>query len=89
MSVYVSKQAFQACIAWPPACFQYSLLLDGDYPASVWLLSAFDWKLENPEKKGVKTSWTQCSPPPLNSHQPLREPAYVHTSVFLFVFFYE
>lgn len=48
VSVYVCARAFQACIVRTPACFQYSLLLRGDYPACIWLLSAVDWKLERP-----------------------------------------
>lgn len=46
--MWVCAHAFQACSASAPACFQYSLLLDGYYPACIWLLSAFDWKLERP-----------------------------------------
>lgn len=48
VSVYLCAHAFQACSVTTPACFQYSLLLGGDYPACIWLLSAFDWKLERP-----------------------------------------
>lgn len=44
----VCAHAFQAHSVWTPACFQYSLLLGGDYPAWIWLLSAVDWKLERP-----------------------------------------
>ena len=51
------------------ACFQYSLLLGGDYPACIWLLSAFDWKLERPGAPREERSENLLNPastPPLN-----------------------
>lgn len=92
VSVYVCAHAFQACSVRAPACFQYSLLLGGDYPACIWLLSAFDWKLERPgapwEERSENFLNPAFTPPLLNSRVPLnlsRNTLYSHC----FFFFYK
>ena len=74
--------AFQACSVWAPACFQYSLLLGGDYPACIWLLSAFDWKLERPGAPWEEGSENFLNPAFTRTPQPLQEPPYRRTGVF-------
>lgn len=57
---------FKHFSVWAPACFQYSLLLGGDYPACIWLLSAFDWKLERPGAPWEERSENFLNPRPLH-----------------------
>lgn len=89
--VCVCVHALQACSVWTPACFQYSLLLGGDYPAGIWLLSAFDWKLERPgapwEERSENFLNPAFTPTSLNSSGPLnpsKKPSQAHT-VFFFL----
>lgn len=78
---YPCVHAFQACSIWAPACFQYSLLLGGDYPACIWLLSAFDWKLERPGAPWEERSENFLNPAFTPTPQPLQEPPHIHTGV--------